>query len=70
MATQISNERLMVAIAKSHADQLRGRDYQAAAIDAAEWLGCDWESDEYTELQRDPYEGCECEVCRAFNWDD
>jgi hypothetical protein len=61
---------LIDAVALSHADQLRGRDYQAAAIDAAEWLGCDFESDEYTELQHEPSPGCECAACRGFDWPD
>lgn len=58
------------AIAMSHRDQLAGRDYQAAAIDAAEWLGVDFDSAEYTELQHSPDPGCECEACRGFDWTD
>ena len=60
--------KLQRAIESSHAAQLRGVDYQAAAIDAATEFGFGFESDEYTEIQGSPSEDCDCAACRAFDW--
>ena len=51
------------ALTENHAAQLRGVDYQRAAVEAAELYGG-------PAIYSGPSEDCPCEACQSHDWDE